>query len=693
MVTPDAIDEVGISLMTTGGSVFYSNAHYLKPGVRLPPLDLGVAPSEGAIRAIAVGFRQGAPKVFREAIATSPEKALQLLQVGLDWENWGSAALESFPSVSASVGDVSLLADVVQGHTRVYHGARWVRNACPAGQTPLGGICASAEESNLPEYNEDLERGGPGRKCFGIQACMEGGFTLVQPTAVGKTCVAQLGPDVMAWVGDGSALNVAAEVEIVAGTTRVLPTNRNKDPKRLDGWQLDVASAKLSLPLPFCKPDPAWVMPVSGVADTATTYDWAWKPANRVLLSTRCENKTRALPSCQVGGDLTPVDVRPTQGQMPVALTAVKDATQPLPEPANDTLIGLDVASSAEALGVVLSYTHAFGTGESEGRWLPYRHLMDQGALAPMRDFGNLMELRNNTQMATVPARIVGADQSFVVYAPGDAQRGSVALLDARVASSPLVQCTMPGLRHVVHTAAGASYFLRGVEWLGGGAAQVAWGMQKYAFTNGECVPDSTSMQTFPKPASGDLVAGLLRAEAPADFGYAGGHVVTPVSLPERSLPANVRVVAASYSSDKKWLDVVSVENESDAATRRFSYWALALDGAQSQAAPMVSALQGPPAGTSYEGGDSGLRPAPHLFSALGEDVFAVEAKADAPYLVRLRRDATVVQRFELRGMSERPWTLVARRTTAVGAARVYMVSPTSDGKGFDLFHVDLPAV
>ncbi len=317
MATPDVVDEVGITLMNSDGNVFFSNTVALKAGARLPPLDLGVAPSDGPIRGVVVGFRRGAPQVFREAVATSPEAALQLLQVGLDWENWGSATLEALPGASVTARDApKLLADSNQGRTRVYHSGRWVRNSCLAGETPLGGICASALETGLPDYNADLELGGPERRCFDTDACMSGGYEVLPPQAIGKTCTTQLSSAVQTWIGNGDRLNVSVEAELDPGTTRLMASSKSREGSRLDGWRLE-ANGKLVLPLTFCMPDPAWVMPVLGKAPTATTYDWVWSGPKKVLLSTRCASKKRDRPVCQKGGALKSVDVAATQGNIP----------------------------------------------------------------------------------------------------------------------------------------------------------------------------------------------------------------------------------------------------------------------------------------------------------------------------------------------------------------------------------------
>ena len=699
MATPDVVDEVGITLMTRDGNVFYSNTVDLRVAGRLPPLDLGVAPSAGPIRAIAVGFRAGAPKVFREAIGTAPDTALQLLQVGLDWENWGSATLEAIPGVGTSADVVHLAAESTQGRTRVYFKGRSVRSACAAEMTPLGGICASAIESNLAEYSEDLERGGPDRRCFDTDACMAGGYTLVQPLAVGKVCTVQLSPDLKKWVTDsGENFNVAVEGEAAAGVTRLMASTQSRDKTRLDGWWFDKESGRLSLPLTFCAPDPAWAMPAVGSASTATTYDWVWTGPKRVVLSTRCKAKKRSLPICQKGTSLKPADVKPDQGAMPVVLNVETDFVKKTSYSATansiESLLDIDIDASLTAVGIVTSSQLAVQLGAPRNEFGAqfFLHQQDSGMSLEVGGVLKLPFRDGDAKSAPFPARIAAAGDFLVASASAaGAGQNLVRLVNAGVGLSSMQDCRSSYLRLATVLPNGAVYLLRDVRNPGAELQPPTWSLTRASFTTDQ-VCDSSSAENIAIPPMPDTPKVILvKPSVPPVLGFASKTLVRTNAGADHILPAGQSVVHAAYSPDGAWVDVVSVENEADPAARRFAYWPMRADAPASMVDKPVSlAVQGPPMAALYKERDSNLHSAPNMIAALGDKVYFVEANPAGPRLIKLSRDLSAVETFELRGFALAPWSLAALADPS-GAVRVYFAGIAADKKSFELSHVVLP--
>ena len=169
---PDNIDEVGVVLADQDGNVFFSNTYTATGTARITlPAQFGVAPADSIVHVSIVGFQRSAPKVFREAIGRSPDDALAALQMGLDWEDWGSAELVP-DSVAASATSVAYMKGP-QGRTMVRINGKWISNVCEAGTTSVGGRCVDAhfDASKLPKYKESDVFGGEKRECFPRVAC------------------------------------------------------------------------------------------------------------------------------------------------------------------------------------------------------------------------------------------------------------------------------------------------------------------------------------------------------------------------------------------------------------------------------------------------------------------------------------------------------------------------------------------
>lgn len=173
---PDNIDEVGVVLADESGNVFFSNTYTARGNAKITlPAQLGVAPADSIVHVSIVGFHRSAPKVFREAIGRSPDDALAALQMGLDWEDWGSAELvsQSPTAVASSTAIGYLDTNGNRGRTTVRINGKEVRNVCDAGLTSVGGRCVDAHfnAAKLPKYNESEIFGGEGKKCFPRVAC------------------------------------------------------------------------------------------------------------------------------------------------------------------------------------------------------------------------------------------------------------------------------------------------------------------------------------------------------------------------------------------------------------------------------------------------------------------------------------------------------------------------------------------
>lgn len=691
MSTPDVIDEVGVSLITTDGNVFYSNTVVLKAGGVLPPMDLGVAPSDGPIRAVAVGFRKGSPKVFREAVASSPDTALQLLQVGLDWENWGSASLESLPGSTTTSEGVHLLAgEQQQGRTRLSFGGRWVRSMCGAGMTALGGTCQSATEKNLPEYSENLEKGGPGRRCFGVDACMAGGYEVVMPAAVGKVCKVQLSGDVAKWVGDGAKLNVAADVELDAGVTFLAPTNKSPAVERLDGWKL--SAGVLELPLTFCTPDPAWQMPEVGKeTDPTKTYDWKWTPPKRVLLSTRCAAKTRQTPVCQKDSKLKPVDVSPDQGAMPVVVKANMLLTRAVSaDPVHDTILGVDMASTSEGVGVAISKLHDTVNDGIDASGESFLLSPNGTALEALDSVLGLGRMTNNNDVYPMPTRIAGAGKYLLHYAPGMTDP-AVERIDASLATKvaqPYVisPSTVPDIRYLRHAAleSDGTAVLMVRAFLPSGAAPYHF-IAPYVI-DGQGVGRSDGARQTSFADTTPQLAVPVGASA-ADMGYATYTALFPGDgKPVRTPPPGGRIVSASASADKTWVDVLTVNNEK-LASRSFQLFSYQLGSTVDTA--IAAPLLGLSLGRVPAEIDIDLNPAPSLFGSIGNTLYFFEA-ATPRRLVAAARDGSMTKFYELRDLKSDP--PVAMTAMQVGAERrVYFAALDAPKKNLSLSYLTVP--
>ncbi len=301
---PDNIDEVAIVLSDDSGSVFYSNTRSARGANPISlPAQLGVAPADNVVHLVVVGFQNGAPKIFREAIGRSPSDVLAALQMGLDWEDWGSAELvgSSAPTASdagatsASLQQgMSLLADTVSNvRTEVSINGKRIRNTCERGKTSIGGRCVDAnfDPGKLPVYSEALVYGGPDRKCFPRVACFSNPDTTAVRPNVAKMNAAG---DCLVDLQD-SAVQLPAGFDPAGSQFNVGVPDRSEHPiLAIDkatpglagGWSIEPGKPNvLRVPDVFCK----------GIKFGTR------EPQRPALLKfTRaCDTKTRANPLCE----------------------------------------------------------------------------------------------------------------------------------------------------------------------------------------------------------------------------------------------------------------------------------------------------------------------------------------------------------------------------------------------------------
>lgn len=353
---PDNIDEVGIVLTDANGLPFYSQTWRAKGSNPISlPAQMGVAPADTTIHMAVVGFFNGAPKIFREAIGRSPSDALAALQMGLDWEDWGSAELVNPPPVadagavkeagsdgssmalSFDPGVVLLDGKGAAGHTVVRINGRDIMNTCERGKTSVGGRCIDAnfDAGKLPTYSEDLVYGGANRECFPRVACFENSDMVVERANVAKfdggACVVDLADFSEAkkfrrpLPSEFSPASGMFNVGVPVAVGRIIAIDR-ATPGLAGGWDVDPKNAgRLVVPDAFC----------NGVK-----FGTKEAKAPPVLKFTRaCATKTRKNPLCENtqsvknfvrGGKADPTSVLPDAGV--IIVDPIKDAGGLLPD-------------------------------------------------------------------------------------------------------------------------------------------------------------------------------------------------------------------------------------------------------------------------------------------------------------------------------------------------------------------------